>query len=148
MNYNGTGSIIANGVDGIALIAQSSGSNGGGDITVNIKNASSTQLSTIMGGTGQGTGISILGGANNQLNNEGIITTALSVDGYAIRGATGNDHIDNRGQIIGSIDLGSGMNSVTNITNRHFDSGSVVNLGAGGMLTNEGIRLRERISGC
>ena len=142
---NQTGNLIAPGANSIALTAQSSGTNGNGDITVNIMNAGSTP-SIIEGGSGQGAGVSILNGANNQINNNGIITTIQGVNGFAIRSATGNNQINNYGLainnyglVIGSVDLAAGANSFDNTLKAVFDSGVTVNLGNGNPLTNEGL---------
>ncbi len=152
---NSVGNIIAPGADSIGIVAQSSGSNGGGDITVDISNASSLQQSIVYGGSGQGAGVSILGGADNQLNNDGIITTVQGIDGFAILGTTGSDHISNNGLVIGSVDLGTGANPFDNNANAIFDSGATVYLGQGNTLTNEGLLspgafqrvLRTRLNG-
>ena len=136
---NQTGSLIALGANSIGLTAQSNAAGGNGDITVNINNASATQPSLIAGGSGQGAGVAILNGANNQLNNDGIITTAQGIHGFAIRGTTGDDHVNNNGLIIGSVDLGSGANSFDNKADMIFDSGVTAYLGQGNFLTNEGL---------
>ncbi len=136
---NQTGSLMAAGANSIALTAQSDASGGNGDITVNILNASADQPSFIYGGSDQGAGVYILNGADNLLNNAGYITTVSGIDGFAIRATTGDDHINNTGIVIGSVDLGGGANSFDNGPNALFNSGATVNLGAGGMLTNGGL---------
>jgi uncharacterized protein YhjY with autotransporter beta-barrel domain len=138
---NQTGNLIATGANSIAIAAQSNAPDGNGDITVNIMNASSTQPSLIEGGSGQGAGVYFLNGANNQLNNAGIITTVQGIDGFAVRGDTGDDHINNNGLIVGSLDLADGANSFNNKPNAVFASGVTVNLGQGNSLTNEGLLL-------
>ncbi len=134
---NQTGNLIAHGVNSIALTAQSDAPDGDGNIIVNILNGATP--SHIEGGSGQGAGVYILNGADNQLNNDGIITTVLGVDGFAVRADTGNDNIDNFGTIIGSVDLGAGANSFYNEVDAVFNSGVTVFLGAGNLLTNEGL---------
>ena len=135
---NQTGNLIATGGNSIALTAQSTAAAGNGDITVNIMNAGTT-LSLIKGGSSQGAGVSILNGANNQLNNNGYITNVSGADGFAVRSTTGNDHINNYGTVLGSVDLGAGANSFYNRPNAVFSPGVTVNLGAGNILTNEGL---------
>jgi uncharacterized protein with beta-barrel porin domain len=136
---NQTGNLIATGLNSIALVAQSAATDGQGDITVNITNPSLTVASLIEGGSAQGDGISILGGANNTLNNAGIVTSVLGIDGYAVRGTDGNDAINNSGLIVGSVDLGAGVNGFNNLYGAAFNSGAVVALGAGSLLDNEGL---------
>jgi uncharacterized protein with beta-barrel porin domain len=102
-------------------------------------NASSTQPSLIEGGSGQGVGVHFLNGANNRLNNDGIITTVQGIDGFAVRGDTGDDQIINNGLVVGSLDLADGANSFNNKPNAVFASGVTVNLGQGNSLTNEGL---------
>jgi uncharacterized protein with beta-barrel porin domain len=136
---NQTGDLIATGANSIALAAQSNAPDGNGDITVNIMNASSTQPSVIEGGSGRGAGVHFLNGADNRLNNDGIITTVQGIDGFAIRGDTGDDHVNNNGLVVGSVDLAGGANSFNNSSNAVFTSGGTVNLGQGNTLTNEGL---------
>ena len=135
---NQTGNLVAPGVNSIALTAQSTAPDGNGNIIVNILNAGST-TSLIEGGSSQGSGVSILNGADNSLNNYGIITTVLGVDGFAVRASTGNDYINNYGLVIGSVDLGTAANSFYNRAHAEFDSGVTVYLGAGNLLTNDGL---------
>ncbi|TLU87805.1 MAG: hypothetical protein FDX21_03015 [Chlorobium sp.] len=139
---NQTGDLIAHGVNSIALMAQSDAPGGTGNIIVNILNAGSTP-SNIEGGSDQGAGVYILNGADNWLNNHGIITTVLGVDGFAVRANSGNDNIDNFGRVIGSVDLsvgrGTDVNSFHNEEHAVFDSGVTVYLGAGNLLTNDGL---------
>jgi uncharacterized protein with beta-barrel porin domain len=147
---NQTGSLIATGVNSIALVGQSTAPGGNGDITVNIFNPSATTMSLIEGGSGQGAGVVILDGNNNTLNNAGKITTILGINGYAIRATDGNDAVNNAGWIVGSVDLGTGTNSIDNkpynptsaTISGVFDAGMTINLGgtaAGDLFTNEGL---------
>ena len=134
-----TGNLVATGINSIALVAQSSATGGNGDIVVNILNATPGQRSVIMGGSEQGAGVFILNGANNALNNAGEITSVLGVDGYAVRGTNGNDRIANAGLVVGSVDLAGGLNGFDNQAGATFLSGTVVDLGAGNTLTNDGV---------
>ena len=78
---------------------------------------------------GSGAGVKILGGANNQLNNHGVITNALGVAGDAIFATAGNDKVDNYGLVSGSVDLVGGNNAFNNKGDATFNSGAVIHLG-------------------
>jgi hypothetical protein len=135
---NQTGHLIATGLNSSALIVQSHAPGGNGDITINILNLSPGQQSYIIGGTGTGAAVFIMDGARNRLNNAGLIASMHGADGFAIRGGTGDDTVVNSGTIVGSIDLGSGANSLVNSHGATFLSGVTLNLGTG-TLTNEGL---------
>src|SRR5581483_5765086 len=128
---------------------------GQGNIVLNVLNQpGSTTL--IIGGTGTGAGVAILDGAQNQLNNYGIITSVLNVTsplfpsvatpvtffgaaGTAVIGTGGDDVVNNYNFMLGSIDLSSGANAFNNLPSAMFWSGSDVKLGAGNLLSNDGI---------
>jgi uncharacterized protein YhjY with autotransporter beta-barrel domain len=165
---NQTGSLIASGLNAIALVAQSSAADGQGDITINIANPVAGR-SLVLGGFGSGAGVEILDGGNNTLNNGGVIaavpvikgtvtgvsdndgtlqvmsgTTTTAVDatqGYAVLAFGGKGTtINNTGLMMGSVDLGlTGANAFNNLANGVFDAGAKVVLGAGGTLTNAGL---------
>ena len=135
---NQRGHLIATGLNSSALVAQSHGPDGSGDITINILNAAPDRQSMIVGGTGTGAGVSIMNGARNQLNNAGLIASMLGFDGFAVRAGAGDDRIVNTGTIVGSMDLGTGANSMLNNNGATFMSGRTVALG-NATLTNEGI---------
>ncbi len=162
---NQTGNLVATGLNSIALVAQSSAAGGQGDITVNVLNPASGH-SLIVGGLGQGAGVEILDGADNVLNNAGVIGTSPAITGtvtgysaddgtftvtggtaptvsgaggYAIMVGGGTSHIiNNTGVIMGSVDLGPGVNAFNNAAGAYFDAGAAVILGAGNALTNAG----------
>jgi len=125
-----TGSnIIAYGADSHGILAQSVGWNGtGGDIAVTIGGI-------VQGGSGNGVGVKIDGGASNTVTNSGDVS-ALS--GVAIAANVGNDTVDNYGVITGTVSLGAGVNAFANHEGAIFNSGPVVDLGAGSALTNAG----------
>ena len=86
-----------------------------------------------MGGVG-GVGVSIDGGATNNLLNRSRLTTTSGSDGLAIAAGTGNDTVDNYGTIIGSIDLGTGANALINQASGSLETGATLNLGGGTFL--------------
>ena len=136
---NQTGSLVATGANSIALVAQSAATLGNGDVTVNIINPSADVVSMIVGGSAQGAGVEILNGNDNTLNNAGIITTISGIDGYAVRASGGNETVNNNDLMIGSVDLGDGVNALNNATGALFDAGVTVNLGPDGTFTNAGL---------
>jgi len=127
------GSVLAHGENSHGIVAQSVGGDGNGNITIDILSG------TVQGGTGSSVGIKMLDGMDNALTNYGTITTLSGIDGMAIQATGGNETVDNFGTITGSIDLGGGTNMFNNHVDATFTSGSVIDLGAGGALTNDGI---------
>ena len=92
----------------------------------------------------------LLGGAISFSANDGTITvtppagggapkTYSGVNGYAILGGAANEAVVNTGVIMGSVNLGAGVNSIDSKPGAFFDAGSVVNVGAGNLVTNEGL---------
>ncbi len=139
-------SVIMPGMNSVAVVAQSAAAGGQGDITVNILNKPN-QTTLIVGGAGSGAGVKILGGAENQLNNFGIITSVQNITsplfpavaspvvffgaaGTAVTGTDGNDVINNHNFMLGSVDLGTGTNGFNNLAGAIYWSGTSVNLGA------------------
>ena len=124
------GDITVHGEGALAVIAQSEGSAGRRNIDV-----------TYAGGTVTGNSASavrFLDGADNTLTNHGVVTTHGGPDGMAILAGSGNDNIHNYGTMIGSVDLGSGINSFTNHAGGFLDTGPSINLGADNTLNNTG----------
>jgi len=126
--------VVANGSGSSALMGVSTGTGGTGNIAVTINPGI-----VVSGGSGQGAGVSFVGGAANTLTNDGIVTSVLAIDGYAMRGTTGGDRIDNRNLMIGSVDLQGGANGLQNAAGATFMSGITVSLGAGNTLTSLGL---------
>jgi outer membrane autotransporter protein len=116
--------VITTGAGASALVAQSQGGAGAGPITVNIGAVN------ITGGLG-GSALSLLGGTSNTVTTAGTLTTADGQTGTVITATGGNNAITNYGLIVGSIDLGSGNNSLTNAVGGAFLAGPIVNLGSG-----------------
>lgn len=126
-----SGSIETTGTNSIGVRAFSTG----GDSTVTIKGGV-----TVTGATGSsGAGVSFVGaasGTNNKLVNEGIVTTIAGLAGVAVRGNLGNETIENKGTILGNIELGAGTNQLINEQAGTFFTGTVVNLGTADPLNN------------
>ncbi|MDE2182707.1 MAG: hypothetical protein KGJ78_06765 [Alphaproteobacteria bacterium] len=170
---NQTGNLIATGANSIALVGQSSALGGNGDIVLNIQNPTGGR-SLILGGRGtvdpkSGVGVEILDGADNVLNNAGVISslptitgtvvavsdndgtftvssaggslsTVSGIGGYAVIATDANTTINNTGLLVGSVDLGlAGVNAINNEQNAVFDAGAVVIVGAGNMVANAGL---------
>ncbi len=127
------GSITASGKNADGIYAQSGGGGGNGNITIAVNDG------IVSGGSGTGAGVAFSGGAANSLVNHGIITSVPGVQGRAIVANSGNEAIDNYGTVTGSVDLGTGLNSFHNERAATFNSGAGVSLGAGNLLTNEGV---------
>ena len=124
--------VYAQGYGADAVHAESSGEAGGNDITVSLNGAAT------IAGQG-GTGVNLVGGANNSLSNHSSLASLDGLSGMAVRGGLGNDHLDNYNVIVGNIDLGSGSNGVINRANATYYSGATVNLGTGNNFANSGI---------
>jgi len=128
-----------------------------GNITINLNNAGGI----VQGGRTDvangylGVGIWLIDGKNNTINNHGLVTTISGVDGgYAILATGsdptpqlfgnpavqpgGNETVNNFGTIIGSVDLGAGINAFNNNIGALFSPGTVAYVGAGNTLTNNG----------
>lgn len=127
------GDTLAYGAGSSAVIAQSLGETGAGDIRISV-----AADRMIVGGN-NGIGIELDGGAENLLINRGLIATMDGIDGLAISATTGNEVIDNTGRVVGNVDLGSGSNAMNNAVDALFESGGTVNLGGpGSALTSAG----------
>lgn len=129
VNVTSTANIVAEGQDSVGIFAQSSGGTGAGNITINIDGGS------VWGGSGTGAGVEFVDGVQNLLTNYGAIG-ALS--GMAIVGGNGDETVNNFGTVTGSVDLGAGSNAFHNEQPAMFNPGTIVNLGAGNLLTNDG----------
>ncbi|AYV47757.1 hypothetical protein C1707_16655 [Caulobacter flavus] len=99
-----SGQVYAGGLDSTAVLAQSLGKDGAGNIAVRT-------TGSVRGGSGTGAGVQISGGAANGLSNSGLIS---AVSGKAIVSGQGDERVDNRGVVIGDIDLGAGTNAFDN----------------------------------
>ena len=131
-----SGSIVAPGVNSVAVFAQSDGPDGGGNVTL-------TTDGDIRGGSGTGVGVRIIGGADNLFSTSG---TLSAVSGVAMEAGTGNDRLENYGTVVGNVFLGSGNNSVFNAEGATFMTIDTVDLDGlgGGTFTNSGDLLLGR----
>jgi hypothetical protein len=127
-----TADIAATGANSFGILAQSQGS-------ANSNIAITVTSGTVEGGTGTGAGVGFLDGANNTLTNHGLITDVDGFAGQAISGGAGNEAVSNFGAVWGSVGLGGGANSFHNQAGGVFLAGPTVDLGAGGLLTNDGV---------
>jgi hypothetical protein len=125
--------IAVSGADADAILAQSIGVNGGRDISVLVDGA------WVQGGAGHGAGVRFLDGAANLLDNRGVVTSLAGIDGLAVAGTGGGESVRNAGLITGSVDLGAGANAFANLAGAALYSGSVLNLGTGQTLSNDGL---------
>ena len=129
------GDVIATGNSSTALFAQSADAGGvGGDITATLQ--AGFQL---IGGE-DGVAVHYDGGASNRFTNHGEVFTLSGPLGYAFRGGSGSDFIENHGAVRGNVDLGSATGGFANHANAMFHSGTSVNLGdAFSVLRNDGV---------
>ena len=126
--------IVVTGTDASAVVLQSVGGSGNGNIDLVI-----AAKDTVLGGSGAGVGVRVLDGATNSLVNHGDIASAAMIDGEAILAGNGNEAVDSDGVLVGSIDLGTGANSLLNRQAGAVYSGTLIFLGAGNVFTNQGL---------
>ncbi len=124
--------VAATGYGSAGIFAQSLGRDGSGNIDIFVG-----ESWHVVGGSDAGIGIQIRDGAFNNLTNHGFISTAAGLGGIAVLGGYGDETIDNHFYMLGSIDLGSGLNSFNNMSQGWFDAGDTVDLG-GGVFSNSG----------
>ena len=122
------GNVIVGGKNGIGAVFQSASKDGNDDITVTLNG-------DVKGGSVYGMGVLMDGGKNNTLTLNGVTWA----DSKLAVTATGGDDavIANKG-LIGNVDLGLGVNSVTNNAKSFFVSLDYVKLN-GGDLINHGL---------
>jgi uncharacterized protein with beta-barrel porin domain len=131
VNLTVNADVVTSGAGSSALVAQSTGGLGGGAIVLDIGKVN------VVGGLG-GHAVSLLGGAANAVTNAGTLQTMDGQEGLVIYAEGGDNTIVNSGTIVGSIDLGAGVGSFTNVNGGIFLAGSLVNVGAGSFV-NSGI---------
>jgi uncharacterized protein with beta-barrel porin domain len=127
------GDILAQGVDSSGIVAQSIGQGSNANISITIHEG------TVQGGTGDAAGIYLHDGAVNAVTNWGVVTSVEGIDGNAIIATLGDDSVENRGVVAGSLMLGAGRNAFDNLLGASFLAGGVVNLGSdSNTLINDG----------
>jgi uncharacterized protein with beta-barrel porin domain len=154
VTVNAQANVVVTGAASTAIYAQSvNGAGVGGNIGITLGNAVlGTNQFVVGSGDGAATtnAVTFSGGANNTLTSFALLATMAGVNGTAVTGGVGNEAITSFGHMIGSIDLGTGTNSIDNkpyntnpsLSAGVFDSGVTANLGgpaAGNLLTNEGL---------
>ena len=154
VTVNTQANIVVTGAASTAIYAQSvNGAGVGGNIGITLGNAALGTNQFVLGsGDGATTtnAVTFSGGASNSLTTFALLATMAGIKGTAVTGGVANEAITSFGHIIGSIDLGTGTNSIDNkpyntnptLSAGVFDSGVTVNLGgpaAGNLLTNEGL---------
>jgi hypothetical protein len=128
VSVNVAGNITAR----IGILAEARAASGGvGDVTIGISSG------TVRGET---SGVQFLGGAANELDQP---AAAVASRAFAILGGTGNDH--QHRHCHRPCRLGGGNNLFNNKAGSLFQSDSIVDLGATGLLTNAA-RLRRAAS--
>ncbi|MGH1350126.1 MAG: hypothetical protein ACRBBN_04865 [Methyloligellaceae bacterium] len=152
-----SGAIMSPYDNGIAVLLESAGQQGGGNIEFTFnKGSNEIKLSDaddaqdfngyIIGGSGSdGAAILIRGGADNKITlgegttvYSGNYRTIISEDSYGDFSVIGNDTINNHGKVIGNVDLGRGNNTFNNKAGAEFVTYEHVRLGSpGNYLVNE-----------
>ena len=117
------GNIAVQGIDADGILAQSLGERGSSNISVNISG------DIVQGGTGNGAGVHIVDGRDNIVNNNSMITSINGLTGNAIIGTAGHETINNKGTVIGLVDLGSGKNAFNNHDSRYLHYRSIGQVG-------------------
>jgi len=128
------GDTRAYGAGSDAVFVQSTGMGGAGNLSVLINKG------VVQGGTGaDSAGVEFSAGADNTLVNHGTVMTVDGLAGWAIRGGDANEAVDSDGIILGSIDLGAGVNSLHNEAAGVVNSGATIALGVGNLFQNDGL---------
>lgn len=83
----------------------------------------------IITGSSDGAGVSFRDGHNNLLTNNARIQSLGGISGFAIKGTSGDDVVQNNSHVFGSVDLGGGLNRFVNNVASTFEMGRRVNLG-------------------
>jgi outer membrane autotransporter protein len=123
---NAKGALISGATRGI-LIDNGSGGSAWGAVTID-------NAGTIRGLTGSA--ITVVGAFTNSITNSGLITGAGA--GPVIGTGVGDDTLTNSGTINGSVDLGIGANTFSNLTGGRLNAGTLLAPGAGRTLANAG----------
>lgn len=160
VEWSHTGDLVAPDVNGVAALFQSQGTDGQDDIIATLDG-------DIRGGSIFGKGIMVDGGENNLLT---LFGSVASESQLAIEATTGNDTINSHSMVLGNIDLNGGgittssvsssssgrltTSAVTvesNVYNNLADATLIaidyIDLGAGGVLNNDGVVTFDTSSG-
>ncbi|WP_454760314.1 hypothetical protein [Caulobacter segnis] len=122
------GNVIVGGKNGIGAVFQSTSKDGNDDITVTLNG-------DVKGGSVYGMGVLMDGGKNNTLTLNGV---TWSDSKLAVTATGGNDAVISNKGLVGNVDLGLGVNSLTNNAKSFFVSLDYVKLN-GGALINHGL---------
>ncbi len=125
-----TGSILSPSWNGYGIFAQSTGGDGGSNISIDVDGG------TIQGGENEGAAILIDGGDANTLT-IGEDSYIYSVNDRAIISGDEDETVSNSGTVVGDVDLGKGTNSFANESTAIFESRTTIGLN-GGAFTNAG----------
>ncbi|MEX1032795.1 MAG: autotransporter outer membrane beta-barrel domain-containing protein [Cellvibrionaceae bacterium] len=132
LNIDLNGNVVSHSASAVYL--QSEGGDGAGDITLNLA------AERIIHGGINTAALVFAGGDNNRFTNRGILSSRDGETGLAMLGTSGDDFIDNFGIIQGGLELGTGVNTLTNHGGAQVLSGSTINLGApGNLFSNQGM---------
>ena len=134
-----TGSVVTHAAGTDAIVAQSKAVEGNGDIAINLNSATGLVMGGATDATHTGVGVWLLDGNDNTITNKGTITTASrTAGGWAILASGGNEAVTNYGTVTGSFDLGTGLNSFTNLAGATFNAGADAKLGANNLFADSG----------
>ncbi|WP_423066858.1 hypothetical protein [Devosia sp. CN2-171] len=171
-----TRNVVVTGVNAVGIFGQSAGGTANGNVTMmlNQGGTNGNGVGLVWASNGTGAAVQIADGATNAFSTNGTLYAQGSIygsglprlDGMTILGGAGDDAITNLARaagatitnftrtsnIIGNVDLGAGANSLVNQSGALFISDASVILGAGNLLTNEGLlspgdRARVRTTG-
>jgi hypothetical protein len=96
--------------------------------------------SRLLGGSEGGAAVSFVGDSEHIVNNFGLIGSTLGAAGFAVIADEGATSVSNAGLLQGSIDLAPlAANRVNNLSGGLIEAGSILNLGAAGLLVNAGV---------
>ncbi|WP_157115542.1 autotransporter outer membrane beta-barrel domain-containing protein [Prosthecochloris sp. HL-130-GSB] len=133
VNLSLSGDVLATGENGVAVYAESSANDGRGNISITLEGEQ------VLGGTGErARAVSLVGGARNSLENHALLATMDGLEGMAVSGTGGDDHVVNYGTMVGNVDLGSGANYLQNTADAFLYSGELLGVGTGNRVQNDG----------
>ncbi len=158
-----TRNVVVTGMNAVGIFGQSAGGTANGNVTLALNQAGTNGngVGLVWASNGTGAAVQIADGATNSFTSNGTLYAQSSIygsglpllNGMTILGGDGDDAITNlmraegaaitnftrTSNIIGNVDLGAGANSLLNQSGALFISDASVILGAGNLLTNEGL---------